>query len=388
MFTRARRRGGAGHRRTQQRAERERPRLEQLVHELAQRRLRRPQLALAREAFELGRELAGGGEASVALGRERAHDDALEVLGEVLPLGRRQRHVAVDDAVHQPELVVAVEQARHRRALVQHDAQGEHVAAAVQRLGPALLGRHVRHLALADAGLGDVGARGDLGDAEVGHLHAAVVGDHHVGRRDVAMHEPQRHAVEADALVGVVQARGRAHRDGDRELDRQQRALATTGPQDGLQVLAVDVLHREEELGALAPDVEHLHDVGVIEDRGQARLGQEHPHELGIGREVRQDPLEHEQLLEALEPGRTREVDLGHATRAQPTQQLVAPEPIARGARARRRTAALCCRVGWHRRCDPSALRTGSATGRGACEPLRFGAIVRRRIRWPRACPS
>ena len=54
-----------------------------------------------------------------------------------------------------------------------------------------------------------------------------------------------------------------------------------------VEVEALDVLHRDEELLVGAPEVEHLHDVGVAEARRELRLVHEHLGELGMRRRAR-----------------------------------------------------------------------------------------------------
>jgi hypothetical protein len=78
-----------------------------------------------------------------------------------------------------------------------------------------------------------------------------------------------------------------------------------------------------------AADVVDVRDVGVRERRRQARLVEEHPDEAMIGGVVRQHALEHEQLLELLDPGRARQVDLGHAADGEAVEQLVLAQPRA-----------------------------------------------------------
>jgi hypothetical protein len=87
------------------------------------------------------------------------------------------------------------------QALVQDGAQGVHVGRRAHALAvPAgLLRRHVRGRAQDGAGGGQPGAHLDaLGQAEVGDLGRVALGQQHVGRRQVAMHDP--------LAVGVVDA--------------------------------------------------------------------------------------------------------------------------------------------------------------------------------------
>ena len=92
----------------------------------------------------------------------------------------------------------------------------------------------------------------------------------------------------------------------------------------------MEVLHGEEEVAVLLADVVDLGDVRVIEDGGQPRLLQEHPDQLVVRRELGKDSLEDDVLLEALDAGRAREVDLRHATEGDPVEHSVLTELRAR----------------------------------------------------------
>ena len=65
--------------------------------------------------------------------------------------------------------------------------------------------------------------------------------------------------------------------------------------------------------------------------RRQARLVEEHAQQLGIERVLRQDPLEDDELLEALDAdaGHAREEDLGHAADGQAPDRLIPTDALA-----------------------------------------------------------
>ena len=117
------------------------------------------------------------------------------------------------------------------------------------------------------------------------------------------------------------------------------------GAQELAQVRAVDVLHGEEGRLAVGADVVDLGDVRVGERRRQPRLVEEHAQQLGVERVLRQDALEHDQLLEPLDAdaGQPREVDLGHPTDGQAADRLVAADPSGRcrGASRQQSSAAI-----------------------------------------------
>ena len=91
----------------------------------------------------------------------------------------------------------------------------------------------------------------------------------------------------------------RAH-DREGERDRQLQLGLLRAAANLLEAPAVDELQHQEVLVARLPEIEHLHQVAVVQRRGDVRLVDEHAHELRIGRQRRQDPLEHDRLLEPL----------------------------------------------------------------------------------------
>src|SRR5215470_6553008 len=70
----------------------------------------------------------------------------------------------------------------------------------------------------------------------------------------------------------------------------------------------MEVLHREEVVAALLADVVDLHDVGVVQRRGETRLVDEHLDDVRIARPLDMDLLDHDVALEALDAGPAREV--------------------------------------------------------------------------------
>ena len=141
--------------------------------------------------------------------------------------------------------------------------------------------------------------------------------DDDVLRGDVAVDDVERRAVEIVLLVRVREARAHAEHDREGVLERElEDALLLHLADDGAQVLAVDVLHRDEVLAVVLTDVEDLDDVRVRERRRDARLVEEHLDERAVLVHRRQDPLDDEELLEAGDALLDREEELGHAARA------------------------------------------------------------------------
>jgi hypothetical protein len=123
--------------------------------------------------------------------------------------------------VHVLEVARAPIQPLGRQHFPEHDAEREQIATAIDRRAAALLGRQVADLSLHRSGSRLARAVLGLRDTEVDDLHRALVADHQVRRRHVAVHDAERTPVHAVALVRVMQAGGRVrdHREDVAERD-------------------------------------------------------------------------------------------------------------------------------------------------------------------------
>jgi hypothetical protein len=96
------------------------------------------------------------------------------------------------------------------------------------------------------------------------------------------------------------------------------------------QRIAVHPLHHQVKVPILLAEVERLRDIDVLDARGNPSLVQEHPPKAPVLRQVGQDGLQCDQLLEAvlaLQPGQP---DAGHAALGDGTEELVAVELVPR----------------------------------------------------------
>ncbi len=268
-----------------------------LEHPLHPRRQLFARIELARRVQRLlqvrvhlhRRLIAIGGAAA-----ERLHHDALKLFGNAAVDRRRRQDLDVADLVQYGHVVVDGEQALAGQKLIQHDAQRENIRASVERLAAHLLGRHIRKLALGRAAFA-LAVRLNLGDAEVDQLDLALVADHHVRRRDVAVHQVEVVAQRVLFVVGVVQALAQLHGDQTALSQRHRRRaidLLVLAALEGLaQRAARDVLHRQVvAVFNLAP-VEHLAEVGVVELNDQLGLVDEQRDQLLVRGDHRQDAL-------------------------------------------------------------------------------------------------
>jgi hypothetical protein len=189
---------------------------------------------------------------------------------------------------------------RHRRAvgprperrgaghqLVQHTSQAVQVRAGIHRPTLGLLGRQISGRAQHRPIPGQGHRRRRLDDAEVGHLHPPLSTNQHVGRLDVAVHQPLS-----------VRGRQRCAHLHPKLGSPPGRQPALVGQQLG-QALAGHILHHQIVLSGIRAAVEHGHDVGMAEAGRAAGLTPEPLHEhrvLGIGRAEHLDrhlPLQH-----------------------------------------------------------------------------------------------
>ncbi len=223
--------------------------------------------------------------------------------------------VAFQDGVEDGVGGVAGEGKFAAEHLVEDDAAGPEIGAVVDLLAENLLGRHVADGAYDDAGFGErLGDVWPLGQAEVDDLDLVAGADHQVGRLDVAMDDA--------VLVGVMQAGEQLGGEvgGSGEIERA--AVDSVG-----QGFAVVVAHDEDDLavGELF-DVMDAADVGVVEDRGGARLLKQTVLLRRVGEHGRSEGLERDEAMEKEVFGL---VDDARGTAAEVLEDLVVRDGLA-----------------------------------------------------------
>ena len=115
------------------------------------------------------------------------------------------------------------------------------------------------------------------------------------------MDETERLAVGADLAVCVVERVEQLGHQRDRNLDRRRSRDAASLAQEHAQIATRDVLHGDEVARTDATELVQLHDVAVLEHRRQLRLAHERAHEVDIFGQMRQQTLESDDALEAVE---------------------------------------------------------------------------------------
>ena len=196
-----------------------------------------------------------------------------------------------------------------REELVRQSTDRVHVGAVIDGRSGELFGRHVVQRADDVAGPRNRPGTG-AGDPEVENLHRARLEAHDVGRLDVAMHDAHR--------MGVVQAGADILEDRQLLPDADDALL----PDELQQRLPQHVLHRDERTILVLADIEHRHDVGMLQPAGGSRFTSKALADGGIV----------EALLEQLDDdlpidGRvTGEIHRAHAAVSDQPLDVIAPD--------------------------------------------------------------
>jgi len=173
---------------------------------------------------------------------------------------------------------------------VQHDPEAEDVGAPVHRQPADHLRAHVAELAAEDVVARPAPER-RLRDPEVDDAYAPVEPEQDVRGRDVAVDDPQLAALRVSPPVGVIEGVGEAPRDVRGERHRQPHAARARAVHERAQVPPRDVVHRHVVARVVAADLVDGHDAGVLELHLEAGLVEEHPNELLVVGERREDAL-------------------------------------------------------------------------------------------------
>ena len=215
-----------------------------------------------------------------------------------------------------------------------------------------------------------VAVAADRRDAEVGDADVAVAVDHHVGRLQIAM----QHA----ALV----RRGDAGAQLARELDRLVLRDAADPAEQRREILAVDVLHRQEAAAVGVAEVVQPADVLVRHLARDAQLVVELRELRVVGRDAFGQELQGDRLIERQVVGA---IHLAHAAAAEQRDQPVAAGDDRAGCQA---AGEPCCRrsVRGRRSDGDVGVRPRRRPWR-AC-PDRHGTGFYRRFQSPRRKPG
>ena len=251
------------------------------------------------ELLQIGQHGVGGGVAVVRIGSHGLHGDGLQRLGDGgvdLPGGERDGVDVLNGHRHRG---IPLEGQAAGDHLIQHHTGGVQVRPGIDVAAPGLLRGDIVDGAQGLLGQRAVSAGHHPGDAEVGHLHAAVPQDHHIVGLDVPVNDPP--------AVGVAQGLGDL---GDEVQRLTPVQLVSLFLHILLQGNAVDQLHDDVFQRRGAAHVIHGHDVRVGQHSDRLGLIVEAAAELRILRQVLPQDLDGHQAVQPVTP---RLIHLRHA---------------------------------------------------------------------------
>jgi hypothetical protein len=137
---------------------------------------------------------------------------------------------------------------------------------------------------------------------------------------------PKGLAVCVLAAVGVVEAARQPRADEHAQIERNGQPPPTRPRDELVEAHPRDMLLRHEVRVVLAPEVKHLHHVGVRQAHRHARLAEVRVDEGLLMGQRGQHALHHHGLLEALHAVTLGAVHLRHAAEGDTIEQLIATE--------------------------------------------------------------
>ena len=327
----------------------------------------------------------------VARGARAAHrllDDPAELLGDVGVDLHAGRGVRVAHGEDQIDLVRRVEGRRVGGELVENAPGAEEIRAPVELAAEGLLRAHVLDLALDDPRLRLDPVVCRLRDPEVAELHGPVVADQEVRGAEVAVNDLERLRVLVTGDVGVVKPVERTGEDVGDVVETELHAPRAGLLDGGAKILAVDVLHRDEEVRVDLHQLEDLGDVRMLQVADELELVGEHRDELLVFQEVREQPLDGHVPFEAVSFERECPEQLGHPAERDSFRQMVSTEPLGaahssgQSASPGRGTASTDARI------PPSTLaqrgdQLGAGQPRESSDPVDAGARPQLDLRHP-----
>lgn len=276
--------------------------------------------------FKSASHVFGRREPLLPLHCQRSPQDCLQGLGYVGNRAHEAVTVQSLDCVQDLRRPFLGKQWTARQHFVEHDTRREYVASTVELQAENLLGGKVAKLSLQDAA-GHLRILGNhLRDPKIQQLRLSLIRNEKILRAHVPVHDPERPETIACLSVSVIERRGESRHDQRRDRMGDGTVAMRTLPQDARQTLSFNELHGEKIGSFDLAEIKNLHDVGMRELRSDLSLVDEHPDELRVVAERRDDAFERYELLESVDTPSPGKVDLAHPSLADLFEKLVFPE--------------------------------------------------------------
>ena len=172
-------------------------------------------------------------------------------------------------------------------------------------------------------------------------------------------------------LMRVVQAIEHVTDDAQRVAHGHRAPHGVSVVYDPAQRGAGDKLHGNPIGTLVHAHVMDLHHVGVVQQRLNARLVQEHGFNLAVTQQFLGNALEHHALFKAARPHLSGQIDLRHAASCQQLRDLVATHNLRGQCHARHATTARP-----HPKCCGAPVRVAEAPTRGCVRPPSGSRLV------------
>ena len=268
------------------------------------------QCQLVGDRVEFGAHLRGVGEAFVGVARGGPGDEPIELRGHAGNDRTGRSDVAVEAGVGDRQRVVAGERSRPGEQFEGHHAQRVDVTARPGGRTDDLFGGEIGGRAEDHAGGGDARLGDGPHQTEVDQLHFAVVGDQHVLRFEVAVHQ-------AGPVGGAQPAEQRAEHGHDR-VRRHRAAFSQQFPQGP----ALDEFHHQVGVRRVVVAVVHGDQPGVLEACHRAGFPPEPGQELVVAGIA---GIHHLQRDRPFQPHVETAVDRRHSAGRDPGIDAIAP---------------------------------------------------------------
>jgi hypothetical protein len=276
--------------------------------------------------LECERELLGGTGTCGGVLRERCEEHLVELGRDLRSELRSRLWFRLKHTREQCALVAGRKEPLEGQELPANDGRRVHVGPTVDSLVEDMFGRRVCELGTEVPLARGLRPKGSVGDAEVEHTCHPVGSNHHVLRRNVAVHKGERTAPAVPSLVGRVKAGEDVGHDANDDWDRDHLAARARFAHEGRNRQPMHVLHDDEHLAVAGEEVARGDDVRVLKARREPRLVEQKGGEIWIAHVLPVEALDDDGTRKACVAAEAPEVNNGHTSVGEFRMELVSAD--------------------------------------------------------------